>query len=76
LSLSLLPESPRWLLTNGRKDEAKRFLKNAARMNKRILPEKIFQDMNVEAETDEGSMLAILKNGVLLRRIGIVTFNW
>nr|CAD7453463.1 unnamed protein product [Timema tahoe] len=44
----ILPESPRWLLAMGRKDEVMLILKEAARVNKRQLPantDKILQQM-------------------------------
>ena len=34
----MLPESPRWLLAEGRHSEATRELQRAARMNKKTLP--------------------------------------
>ncbi|XP_063233832.1 organic cation transporter protein-like isoform X2 [Bacillus rossius redtenbacheri] len=44
----VLPESPRWLLEMGRKDEVMAILQEAARVNQRPLPantDKIFQQM-------------------------------
>ena len=34
----MVPESPRWLVTKGRFDEALKILKTGAKMNKRTLP--------------------------------------
>ena len=34
----MVPESPRWLVTKGRFDEALKILKGGARMNKKTLP--------------------------------------
>ncbi|CAG2060084.1 unnamed protein product [Timema podura] len=45
-AVRILPESPRWLLAMGRKDEVMLILKEAARVNKRQLPantDKILQ---------------------------------
>nr|CAD7587852.1 unnamed protein product [Timema genevievae] len=45
----ILPESPRWLLAMGRKDEVMLILKEAARVNKRQLPantDKILQQVS------------------------------
>ncbi len=44
----LLPESPRWLLANGRKDEAIKVLTLACKWNKK--PPPSFEQLHVEAE--------------------------
>lgn len=43
----LLPESARWLLTQGRKEEAKKELQRAARVNGRKLPEDLFEKVSM-----------------------------
>ncbi len=50
----LVPESPRWLLSKGRKDEAKKILMKAAKVNKVELPDKIF-DEDIEIEDSKVS---------------------
>ncbi|KAJ8315124.1 hypothetical protein KUTeg_007274, partial [Tegillarca granosa] len=46
--LLLIPESPRWLLARGRKDDAIKILKSVAVVNKKVLPDKI---QDIECET-------------------------
>lgn len=42
----LLPESARWLITQGRKEEALKELQRAARVNKKKVPEDVLNNVN------------------------------
>ncbi|XP_004522362.1 organic cation transporter protein isoform X2 [Ceratitis capitata] len=48
LFLFILPESVRWLLSQGREDDATRLLKRAASVNKREIPEEDLQALVAE----------------------------
>uniref|UniRef100_A0A3Q3AUD9 Solute carrier family 22 member 13b n=1 Tax=Kryptolebias marmoratus TaxID=37003 RepID=A0A3Q3AUD9_KRYMA len=71
-----LPESARWLMTQGRKKEAQKQLERAARVNKRSLPEDLLDKVNVESNQDRKNMLDIFRIPYLRKRTAIMAFNW
>ncbi|XP_063073409.1 solute carrier family 22 member 4-like isoform X2 [Engraulis encrasicolus] len=76
----LVPESPRWLLSQGRVEEAEAILRKAARMNKVAVPEVIFtptEIMEAKAKQEKKhSMLDILRNGNAMALIIICSILW
>ncbi|ODM97376.1 Organic cation transporter protein [Orchesella cincta] len=55
-----MPESIRWLLTNGKKEEAVKILKKAAIINKTVISETEFAQLSEEGKT-KGTSLGILE---------------
>lgn len=50
-----LPESPRWLLLKGKKEEAEELIKTAAKINNTILPEFYLSDEGIEEENHDAN---------------------
>ncbi|XP_068200013.1 solute carrier family 22 member 13-like isoform X2 [Antennarius striatus] len=72
----LLPESARWLLTQGRKEEAIKEIRRAAKVNGRKVPEELLDKLEVEAVSKGGSILDIFRISYLRRRALIMSSAW
>jgi len=59
----VLPESPRWLIANGRQDEAKAMIEKAAQMNNvKLSPDVFTSDENSDNENEEQFPVYSLKD--------------
>ncbi|KAH9505323.1 hypothetical protein Btru_058343 [Bulinus truncatus] len=75
-----IPESPRWLLSQGRHKEARVILERIAKSNKTVLPEYSIDEDDVST-SEKGSesksgLIDLFKNSVLALRAVIVFINW
>ncbi|XP_069135003.1 organic cation transporter protein-like isoform X1 [Argopecten irradians] len=70
-----IPESPRWLISQGRVDEANNIIQKAAKVNKVTIPEKILTTDSIE-EPESGRLWHLFTSRVLLIRTLIIFFNW
>jgi len=75
LYLIKIPESVRWLLTKGRRDEAKSVLSNIARVNNVILP-NVADDESTEETVEQVGMSNIFLQPTLRLRFLIMALNW
>ncbi|GFS14262.1 organic cation transporter protein [Elysia marginata] len=77
-----LPESPRWLLTQGRVQEAKAVLEKVAEANGKTLPTNVLEIMSKtekdkeETPKNEGGLLTICSYPVLAFRAMVIFVNW
>ncbi|XDV47426.1 hypothetical protein PO909_017056 [Leuciscus waleckii] len=72
----ILPESARWLLTQGKQDRAKEEILKAARINGRKVPENLLDKMEAENTTNKGSMLDLFRVDYLRKRALIMCYMW
>ncbi|XP_041670572.1 solute carrier family 22 member 13-like [Cheilinus undulatus] len=71
-----LPESARWLMAQGRKEEAWMELERAARVNGRKVPDDLMDKLTVEGKFKRQNMLDILRIPYLRKRTIIMAYNW
>ncbi|XP_065114186.1 solute carrier family 22 member 13b [Paramisgurnus dabryanus] len=72
----ILPESARWLLTQGKQERAKKEILNAARINGRTVPENLLNKMEAENTSKTGTMLDLFRVGYLRKRALIMCYMW
>ncbi|XP_074477619.1 solute carrier family 22 member 13-like [Sebastes fasciatus] len=72
----ILPESARWLITQGRKEEAIKEIRRAAKVNGRTVPEDLLDNLDAEGTSKRGSMLDIFRISYLRKRALIMSYVW
>ncbi|KAG8193139.1 hypothetical protein JTE90_006971 [Oedothorax gibbosus] len=74
----IIPESPRWLLMRGKKDQLERLLKEAASLNKRQLKQEV-KDMELFKGNDDQkakTLIHLLKMPKMRKRAMIMIYLW
>ena len=74
LFVRLIPESCRWLLNRDRKEEVKKILNKAAKVNKTHFSEKSIED--IPPALKEGRVWQLFSSRVMTIRTLILYFNW
>ncbi|XP_074550161.1 solute carrier family 22 member 13-like [Halichoeres trimaculatus] len=72
----ILPESARWLITQGRKEEAIKEVLRAAKVNGKKVPEDLLDKLEVEDTFKRGGMLDIFRIPYLRKRTLFMSFVW
>uniref|UniRef100_A0A667YYR9 Solute carrier family 22 member 13b n=1 Tax=Myripristis murdjan TaxID=586833 RepID=A0A667YYR9_9TELE len=68
--------SARWLMTQGKKEELQKQIQRAARVNRRKVPEALLEKLEVESESNKGSMVDIFRISYLRNRALIMSCVW
>lgn len=76
-----VPESVRWLLSKGRKQEAIEIIQKAAKENKAIIPQEILDNLiepqeKVPEDAEKPSLLDIFRYPNLRKKSLLIFFNW
>ncbi|XP_042366401.1 solute carrier family 22 member 13-like [Plectropomus leopardus] len=72
----ILPESARWLITQGRKEEAIKEIRRAAKVNGRKVPEDLLDKLEVEDTPEKKTMLDLFRISYLRKRAIIMSYVW
>nr|XP_022328515.1 organic cation transporter protein-like isoform X2 [Crassostrea virginica] len=71
----LIPESPRWLISQGRNEEANVILQKMAKVNGTKLSPDVVKNLTIK-EQKTGSFKDLLKSRTMCIRAAILCFNW
>ncbi|XP_022611089.1 solute carrier family 22 member 13-like [Seriola dumerili] len=71
-----IPESARWLLGNGRNEEAMKLIRRVAAINKKKLPENLLNMVTEERKVQKGGIKRIFTSTVLMKHLVIISFAW
>lgn len=74
--ICFIPESPRWLLSNGRKNEARDILRKLAKRNGKELTEMTLNLLESEDKSSSGKIWQLLSTKTLAVRTAVICFNW
>ncbi|GFR86718.1 organic cation transporter protein [Elysia marginata] len=80
LYIWIIPESPRWLMSRGKYEEAEKILQKIAKSNKRQIPERLLEvaakeEMSSQKKKESAKVWKLFAHRTLLFRTAIIAFN-
>ncbi|XP_028290906.1 solute carrier family 22 member 13-like [Gouania willdenowi] len=72
----ILPESARWLITQGKKKEAIKLIQKVAKVNSKKVSEDLLEKLEVEGPTKSGTMMDIFRISYLRKWAIVQSFIW
>ncbi|XP_070190409.1 organic cation transporter protein-like isoform X4 [Littorina saxatilis] len=72
----LVPESPRWLVSKGRLEEASAIIRKAAQVNKADVSEKVLSLQDLQSDAPQEKIWHLFTSPRLMVRCLIIFFNW
>ncbi|XP_071216890.1 solute carrier family 22 member 13 isoform X1 [Salvelinus alpinus] len=71
-----IPESARWLLDQGKTEEAKKLILRVAAINKRTVPDTILEKIAEKKVVQKGGILLLIRSPVLRKYFLTITLAW
>uniref|UniRef100_A0A3Q2W5M2 Solute carrier family 22 member 13a n=1 Tax=Haplochromis burtoni TaxID=8153 RepID=A0A3Q2W5M2_HAPBU len=75
-AVPFIPESARWLLSRGRKEEAKQLIVKAAAINKHPVSESLLDKIEVNNSVNNGGIKILFRSSLLTRYFFIIILSW
>ncbi|XP_014663046.1 PREDICTED: organic cation transporter 1-like [Priapulus caudatus] len=76
----IMPESPRWLLTHGQKQQADKIIRRIAKVNKRNVSDEMIARVKIPADhtspSEQGNLLTVLKFRYLMKKFVVILVVW
>ena len=73
---SIIPESPRWLLSNGRREEAEHIVVKMAKRNGKCLTDEQLNLLEAEQQVSNGRLWQLFSTRKLALQTLVIFFNW
>ena len=73
---SIVPESPRWLLSNGRRDDAMAIVTRMVKVNGKTVDEKALSNLESDSAHGTGRIWQLFSTKTMTFRTTVICINW